>query len=112
MTFPGDYLPNVTLAFPEAGESITVALHQITDPARIALLHQRLGLNESDAILEGRMITPLALPSTIVPGMRANLHLVGTLGVATLQPYHDHIPARWLPRYGQRIVLSWVSAEA
>lgn len=112
-TLAAQYRPHIaTLTFPEVSKTIKVALHQTTDPARIALLAMRLGLSESDSIFSGRLVSPTSLPSGLLPGMRCNLTISGTLGVATLQPFEDSTPTKWVSRYGRRILLSWRTDRA
>lgn len=92
--------------------SVTAAVRQITNPSRVSLIKRSLGLENADAILEARLVTPRRRPTTLKAGSKAVFSWAGRAGVVTLEPYQDAIPAEWRDRYGDRLILSFSTDEA
>lgn len=104
------YRPTTDLTFavgPNETETVTAALRQITDPTRVTLLQQQLGLNASTLILEARLTSPKQLPSTVKAGHRTAITWAGRPGIARLEPHQGNLATAWRDRYGDRILLSW-----
>lgn len=86
---------------------VTVALRQVTNANRISLIKQQMGLNKSEVILEGRMVKPRKVPSTIKAGSTAKLTWAGVEGWCRLETYQSAIKDDWRDKYGDRIVFSF-----
>lgn len=110
MTLSSTYRGTLTVAI--GGESLTLAMRQVTNPVKISLIRRQLGLNEGDAILEARLVTPRRLPAAVKAGMKVNAFTwAGRTGQLRLEPYQDAIPGEWRDRYGDRLIFSWTSDE-
>lgn len=109
MTLSSTYRGTLTVAI--GGESLTLAMRQVTNPVKISLIRRQLGLNEGDAILEARLVTPRRKPDAVKAGMKTPLAWAGRNGIARLEPYQSSIPGEWRDRYGDRLIFSWTSDE-
>jgi hypothetical protein len=110
VTLASRHRPATELVFKTSStESTTmsIALRQVTNPARISLIQQQLGLDAAVVILEGRLIDPLRRPEALVAGRKAPLTWAGKAGTARLEPYQGAITATWRDRYGDKLLLSW-----
>ena len=103
------YRPTATLSI--AGESLTVAVRQVTNPTRIALIKNQAGLDDADAILEARLVEPKSLPASVKAGMKGEYTWSGRKGIVTLQPYETGLRSEWTAIHGERIYLAWDSDE-
>lgn len=88
-TLTARHRPTVTLAFDiDTGseEEVVVALRQVTNPNRVSLIREQLGLTDATLILEGRLVTPRTLPGSVTAGAVAELTWGGARGAARLEP--------------------------
>lgn len=99
------YRPTASLTI--GGATLEVAIRQVTNPTRVALISDRMGLDEADAILEARLVKPKALPASVKANMRGEFTWSGRRGIVTLQPYETGLTAAWTSIYGQRVYLAW-----
>lgn len=110
MTLSSAYRGTMTVTL--AGQLLTLALRQVTNPVKVSLIRRQLGLNEGDAILEARLVTPRRKPDAVKAGMKVNaFQWAGRSGQLRLEPYQDAIPGEWRDRYGDRLIFSWTSDE-
>lgn len=98
-----------TLVF--GATSVDVALRQVTNANRISLIKQQMGLNHSEIILEGRMVDPRTVPSTMVAGSIATLVWAGRTGLVRVESYQSVLVDSWRQLYGDRVVFSWRTDE-
>ncbi len=113
-TLTARYRPHTTLTFNPGSsreETITVALRQVTNPTRVSLIQQQLGLTKGVAVLEGRLVDPLRTPSNVKAGSEALLSWAGRQGVARLEPYQGALPDVLRDRFGDKLLLSWRTDE-
>ena len=101
------YRPHTTLVFQPGNVEVVVGLRQVTDAKRIG----NLGLTDAQAVIEGRLISPLELPANVKAGAQAVLPWAGRNGAARLEPVQDALTPRLHKRFGQKIVLSWRTDE-
>lgn len=115
MTLTSSYRPTTTLVFNEGDAgleaSVTAAIRQVTNPAKISLIQQAAGLTSAHAILEARLVDPLRVPAAVTPGSLARLTWAGVNGRARVEPYASSLPDAWRDEYGDRILLSFTSDE-
>lgn len=92
-------------------ESVTLALRQVTNPTRVSLIQQQLGLTKGVVVLEGRLVEPLRVPSNVKAGSEALLSWSGRVGVARLEPYQSALTGELRDRFGDKVLLSWRTDE-
>lgn len=100
-----------TLAITLGGETLTIAPRQVTNPSRVSLISEQLGLTKGTVIIEARLVTPLRLPATVKAGATGILTWAGRAGVARLEPYQGAIVNAWRDRYGDKLLLTWTTDE-
>ncbi len=113
-TLSARYRPLTILTFnPGSGreEAITIALRQVTNPSRVSLIQQQLGLTKGVVVLEGRLVEPLRVPVNLKAGSEALLTWSGRVGVARLEPYQSALTGELRDRFGDKVLLSWRTDE-
>lgn len=114
MTVTGRHRQHTTLDFQTARfetTTVTIGLRQVTEPVRVSLIRQQLGLNDSTVILEGRLLEPRRRPEALKAGHEAPLNWGGRGGLARLEPYQGAITDAWRDKYGDRLLMTWRSDE-
>lgn len=112
MTLASRHRPVTVLAFQTSAstsETVTIALRQVTNPAKVSLINQQLGLDGTRIILEGRLVDPLRRPDGLKAKHKAPLTWAGRSGIAMLEPYQGAITDAWRDKYGDALLLTWAS---
>lgn len=88
-------------------ETVTIALRQVTNPARISLISNQIGLGSAKVIIEGRLQSPKSRPAALKATHKAPLTWAGRDGLATLEPYQGALLPGWESKYGEKLLLTW-----
>lgn len=110
MTLTSRHRPLTMLTFQTSAstsETVSIALRQVTNPGRISLIQQQLGLDATRLIIEGRLVDPLRRPAALKAKHKAPLTWAGRDGLAILEPYQGALTSAWRDTYGDKLLLSW-----
>ena len=113
-TVSARYRPLTVLTFNPGSareEVVTIALRQVTNPTRVSLIQQQLGLTKGVAVIEVRLVTPRRTPANLKAGSEALLVWSGRNGVARLEPYQGALPDVLRDEFGDKLLLSWRTDE-